>query len=123
MDQTEAKLLAVPLRVENPELIPARRYYDSAFFELEKEKLWPRVWQMACRLEEIPEVGDYVEYTIFEKSVVVVRTHSGVKAFHNVCRHRGMRLVEGSGTCHSSSRDIVARIACSFSAHAPQVAR
>jgi carnitine monooxygenase subunit len=54
---------------------------------------------MACRLEAIPEVGDYVEYRIFEKTIVIVRTATGVNAFHNICRHRGMRLVEGSGNC------------------------
>jgi carnitine monooxygenase subunit len=89
------------MKVANPEMIPARRYFEPSFFELEKKKLWPHVWQMACRLEEIPEIGDYVEYTIFEKSIIVLRTKSGVKAFHNVCRHRGMRLVDGPGNCKS----------------------
>lgn len=88
-----------PLKVTNPELIPAGRYFDPSFFELEKQKLWMRTWQMACRLEEIPEVGDYTEYRIFEKTVLIVRTKTGVKAFHNVCRHRGMRLLEGHGNC------------------------
>jgi phenylpropionate dioxygenase-like ring-hydroxylating dioxygenase large terminal subunit len=103
MDRDEAgrALQSVPLRVADPELIPARRYYDSGFFELEKHKLWSRVWQMACRLEEIPDVGDYVEYRLFEKTIVVVRTANGIKAYHNVCRHRGMRLVEGRGNCRS----------------------
>ncbi|MCB2078336.1 MAG: aromatic ring-hydroxylating dioxygenase subunit alpha [Novosphingobium sp.] len=89
----------VPFRVENPELIPAQRYYDPEFFELEREHLWSRVWQMACRLEEIPSVGDYVEYTILDKSVIIVRTKDGVKAFHNACRHRGVRLANGPGNC------------------------
>ncbi len=95
-------LKSVPLRITNPELIPAKRYYDQEFFDLEKEKLWPHVWQMACRLEEIPNVGDYVEYTILEKSVIVVHTKSGVKAFHNACRHRGVRLATGPGNCKTS---------------------
>jgi carnitine monooxygenase subunit len=92
----------VPHRVTNPELIPAERYYDEAFFKLENEKLWPHVWQMACRLEEIPEVGDYVEYTILAKSVIIVRTKTGVKAFHNACRHRGVRLATGPGNCKTT---------------------
>ncbi|MFT4027003.1 MAG: aromatic ring-hydroxylating dioxygenase subunit alpha [Novosphingobium sp.] len=83
--------------VRDPRLIPAKRYYDPAFFELEKAKLWPRAWQMACRLEVIPEVGDFVEYTIFEKSVLIVRTKAGIRVYHNVCRHRGMKLAEGAG--------------------------
>ena len=89
----------VPFRVTDPEMIPAERYYDPEFFELEKRHLWPHVWQMACRLEEIPEVGDYVEYTILDKSVIVVRGHDGVKAYHNACRHRGVRLANGPGNC------------------------
>ncbi|MBV1687916.1 aromatic ring-hydroxylating dioxygenase subunit alpha [Novosphingobium sp. G106] len=96
---TEELLDAVPFRVTNPELIPAERYYDPHFFELEKEKLWPHVWQMACRLEEIPEIGDYVEYTNLGKSVLVVRTKNGVKALHNACRHRGVKLATGAGNC------------------------
>ncbi|MBV9996122.1 MAG: Rieske 2Fe-2S domain-containing protein, partial [Caulobacteraceae bacterium] len=80
----------VPFAVTNPEQIPVKRYYDEAFYKLECERLWPRVWQMACRLEEIPNVGDFVEYKILDKSVLVVRTEGGIKAFHNVCRHRGM---------------------------------
>jgi len=89
----------VPHKVTNPERIPTERYFSEEFFKLENEHLWPKVWQMACRLEEIPEVGDYVEYQILDKSVFVVRTRSGVKAFHNHCRHRGMQLLTGSGNC------------------------
>ena len=90
----------VPFKVTHPERIPAQRYYDEAFFRLENERFWPRVWQLACRLEEIAEVGDWVEYEILEKSVLVVRTGAGetdVKAFHNVCRHRGVKLGTGHG--------------------------
>jgi carnitine monooxygenase subunit len=94
-------LQPVPFAVTDPEMIPVERYYDEAFFQLEKEKLWPHVWQMACRLEEIPEIGDYVEYSILEKSVIVVRTKVGVKAFHNACRHRGVRLATGPGNCRT----------------------
>jgi carnitine monooxygenase subunit len=83
----------VPLQITDPERIPTRRYYDEQFYKLECERLWPHVWQMACRLEQIPNVGDWVEYTILDKSVIVVRASDGVKAFHNACRHRGVPLV------------------------------
>ena len=103
MDQiTNIPRLDTPFPVEDPQLIPSRRYYDEAFFRAEAEHLWPHVWQMACRLEEIPEIGDYVEYKILSQSVIVVRTKSGVKAFHNACRHRGVRLVGGQGNCKTS---------------------
>ena len=57
--------------------------------------------QLAARLDSIPEVGDWIEYNIFEKSVLVVHTRNGVKAFHNACRHRGnavCRAEEGHAT-------------------------
>ncbi len=89
----------VPHRVTNPRRIPSGRYYDPDFFRLERERLWPRVWQMACRLEEIPEIGDWVEYRLLDKSVIVVRTRDAVKAFHNACRHRGVQFASGQGNC------------------------
>jgi nitrite reductase/ring-hydroxylating ferredoxin subunit len=92
----------VPFRITNPERIAAQRYYDEAFYKLECERLWPHVWQMACRLEQIPKVGDWIEYKILERSVIVVRTRSGVKAFHNACRHRGVELASGGhGNCEA----------------------
>jgi nitrite reductase/ring-hydroxylating ferredoxin subunit len=101
-EDINAALDPVPFAVTDPEMIPVERYYDEAFFKLENEKLWPHVWQMACRLEEIPEVGDYVEYSILEKSVIIVRTKTGVKALHNACRHRGVRLATGPGNCKTT---------------------
>jgi phenylpropionate dioxygenase-like ring-hydroxylating dioxygenase large terminal subunit len=78
------------------------RYFDPAFYRLEAEQLWPRVWQMACRLEEIPDAGDFVEYEILDQSVVVVRADATrVLAFQNACRHRGVRVVQGRGTAES----------------------
>lgn len=69
------------------------RYTSREFFELEKEKLWTKVWQWACRVEDIPEPGDYFVYEITDKSVIVVRTESGeIKAYPNACLHRGTEL-------------------------------
>ena len=100
-NSTENIMNNIPFRVVDPERIPAKRYHDEEFFKLEQERLWPHVWQMACRLEEIPEIGDYAEYRILDKSVIVVRTATEVKAFHNACRHRGVELASGSGNCKS----------------------
>jgi Rieske 2Fe-2S family protein len=89
---------SVPYAVDNPTQIPARRYYDQAFYDLECKNLWSRVWQMACRLEEIPKMGDYVEYQILDQSVIVVRVDdTRVKGYYNACRHRGRRLVSDRG--------------------------
>lgn len=92
---------SVPFKISDPEKIPTQRYFDEDFYKLECEKLWPHVWQMACRLEQIQNVGDWIEYSNLGKSVIVTRTKDGVRAFHNACRHRGVPLVaEGShGNC------------------------
>jgi phenylpropionate dioxygenase-like ring-hydroxylating dioxygenase large terminal subunit len=94
--------LPVPWAVERPDRIPKQRYFDPEFFAMETELFWPRVWQMACRLEEIPEPGDFVEYEILDQSIIVVRTRDReVKAYYNACRHRAVKLVEGPGHCAS----------------------
>jgi phenylpropionate dioxygenase-like ring-hydroxylating dioxygenase large terminal subunit len=83
-----------------PDRVPKARYIDPDFFALEADRLWPRVWQMATRLEQIPNPGDYVVYEILDQSVIVVRGHDGeVRALQNACRHRGVQVVEGAGTC------------------------
>lgn len=94
------------LQLENPyqgtlTSVPVERYRSRAFHELEMQKLWPRVWQMACREEEIPDVGDYTVYEVGHFSILVVRTRDGIRAHHNVCRHRGRRLCSDDG--HAAS--------------------
>ena len=92
--------LSVPYAMELADRAPKERYYDPDFFQLEAEQLWPRVWQMACRLEEIPDPGDYVTYEILDQSVIVLRGDDmEVRAFQNTCRHRGVRLVSDRGNC------------------------
>src|ERR1700758_3240984 len=77
--------------------VPAEDF-SPEFMRAEEKYLWPSVWQLACRLEEIPQVGDYVTYDIVDDSIIVVRSGpEAVKAFHNVCPHRGRALTEGCG--------------------------
>ncbi|HEY1738628.1 MAG TPA: aromatic ring-hydroxylating dioxygenase subunit alpha [Acidimicrobiia bacterium] len=88
--------------IDVPDRIPKQRYYDREFFDLEAEQLWPRVWQMACRLEEIPHAHDFVTYEILDQSVIVLRDADlGVRAFQNSCRHRGVRLADSRGACEA----------------------
>jgi phenylpropionate dioxygenase-like ring-hydroxylating dioxygenase large terminal subunit len=90
---------SVPFGVTDRAFLAPQRYYDRDFFDLENEKLWPHVWQMACRLDEIPKVGDFVEYRIAHYGIFVVRASSTeVKAYQNSCRHRGTALASGCGT-------------------------
>ncbi len=89
----------IPFGIDRPDRIPVQRYFDPEFYALEKEHLWSRVWQMACRLEEIPNPGDYSVYNIFDQSVIVTRVDGEtVKAYHNACRHRGVQIVQDRGS-------------------------
>jgi phenylpropionate dioxygenase-like ring-hydroxylating dioxygenase large terminal subunit len=83
---------------ETPVMIPTTAYLSEDYARAERDKLWRKVWQMACREEEIPNVGDYVTYDILDDSIIVVRTAADkISAYHNVCQHRGRRLTEGCG--------------------------
>jgi phenylpropionate dioxygenase-like ring-hydroxylating dioxygenase large terminal subunit len=78
--------------------VPVDRYTSAAFHQVEVDTVWTKVWQMACREEDIPEVGDHITYDIVGRSILVVRSEPDViKAFHNVCLHRGRRLREKAG--------------------------
>jgi len=80
--------------------IATERYTSAAFAAREADRLWKRVWQMACRAEDIPDPGDYVEYAVGDQSFLVVRGDDGaIRAFANVCRHRGNTLRTGAGHC------------------------
>jgi hypothetical protein len=70
--------------------LPFARYNDPAFHELEMERLWPNVWQWACREEHIPAPGDRYVYDVGHHSVLVVRgADDRIRAFVNSCPHRG----------------------------------
>jgi phenylpropionate dioxygenase-like ring-hydroxylating dioxygenase large terminal subunit len=69
------------------------RYYSVEFYRVEIERMWTRTWQIACRLEEIPKVGDHVIYEIADKSLIVIRSGPAeIEAVHNVCLHRARIL-------------------------------
>jgi phenylpropionate dioxygenase-like ring-hydroxylating dioxygenase large terminal subunit len=81
--------------------VPVERYVSRALHDLEVERLWKRVWQMACREEDLPAVGDHVVYEIASLSVLVVRSAPDtIRAYHNACLHRGRLLKERDGSCN-----------------------
>ncbi len=76
------------------DLIPAERYTSKEFMTLEWERLWTKTWLMACRESDIPQPGDFVPFTIGKETILIVRQwDDSVRAFYNVCRHRGSRIV------------------------------
>ncbi|WP_293003162.1 aromatic ring-hydroxylating dioxygenase subunit alpha [Mycobacterium sp.] len=84
---------------QQPTLVPADRYYSAEFARLEVERMWPKVWQIACTLDHVAEPGDYFEYRCGPLSVIIVRDSDGtLRAFQNVCRHRGNSLCAGAGS-------------------------
>jgi phenylpropionate dioxygenase-like ring-hydroxylating dioxygenase large terminal subunit len=84
--------------------VPIARYFDRGWFDKEVDHVWMRIWQMACREEDIPKVGDYQIYDVVGKSLIVVRTAPDkIKALYNSCLHRGRRLVTAAG-CRSEFR-------------------
>src|SRR5271170_2994945 len=86
------------------DFLPKEAYLSKEFQQLENQKLWPKVWQIACRLEEIPKVGDYVTYEIADESLIVIRTSAtAIKSFYNVCQHRGRRLKNPASSGNTSS--------------------
>jgi phenylpropionate dioxygenase-like ring-hydroxylating dioxygenase large terminal subunit len=79
-------------------LIPKDPYISPAFAALEQERLWPRVWQIACTVDHVAQPGDFFEYRAGWISVLVVRSDDGgLRAFQNVCRHRGNTICAGAG--------------------------
>jgi nitrite reductase/ring-hydroxylating ferredoxin subunit len=85
-----------------PRAIAYDRYIDAKYVDLEVAHIWKKQWQVACREEDIPKVGDRINYDIVDLSFVVVRTgETTFKAFWNSCRHRGRKLCEGKE--HGSS--------------------
>ena len=78
--------------------VSTERYTSAAFKALEDEKMWPNIWQFAAREEDLPDPGDTVVYDINDKSFLLIRQRDGsVRAFHNVCLHRGRKLKVKSG--------------------------
>jgi phenylpropionate dioxygenase-like ring-hydroxylating dioxygenase large terminal subunit len=78
-------------------------YVSPEYARAEGDKLWSKVWQHAGRVEEIPNVGDYLTYDIGPDSIVVVRAAPDtIKAYHNVCSHRGRRLIDAPAGAHSA---------------------
>lgn len=78
--------------------LPWSWYTDPAVLRLEQERIFRRAWQYVGRQDEVPEAGSFVAAQVGDVPVVVVRDDEGVlRAFLNVCRHRGSLVCEGSG--------------------------
>ncbi len=84
------------------------RYYTREFMEQEWQHLWPRVWLLAGVVSDIPDEGDYFTFAVGHEEFVIVRqANGGIKAFYNVCPHRGNRVC-------LNERGSVGKFTCTF---------
>lgn len=81
--------------------LPAWTYHSEELTDLEKELLFRRSWQVACHQSDVPDPGSFITFDILGDRAIVMRDKDGsIKAFHNLCRHRGSRvLAEKRGKC------------------------
>ncbi len=80
--------------------LPGWVYHDPEFFEAEKARVLRQSWQIVCHASDVAAPGDWHTLDYLGESIIVVRGDDGeCRAFTNVCRHRGSRLVDGSSGC------------------------
>lgn len=95
IEPPEVLLREYPPEFSGNREISADRYLSQEWHDLEVEHVWRKVWQMACRLEELANVGDHIVYEVATESLIVVRTGEGpteICAYINSCLHRGTQL-------------------------------
>ncbi len=80
--------------------LPAWTYNNAELLDLEYRRLILGTWQVVCHMNDLPELGNFTTLELMRDSILVMRGDDGeLRAFHNVCRHRGARLVDGPGQC------------------------
>ena len=84
--------------------LPGWAYHSPALLELEKEHVFRNHWQIAGHVSDVPNEGDYLTIDVVGERALIVRGKDGVvRGFHNMCRHRGCRVVADSqGTCKNA---------------------
>jgi phenylpropionate dioxygenase-like ring-hydroxylating dioxygenase large terminal subunit len=76
-----------------PQIFPPKTYFDPELAVREREQFWPKTWTSAGRTQDVQNIGDYFTYELGSESFLIVRTsEQEVKAFFNVCPHRGNRI-------------------------------
>jgi Rieske 2Fe-2S family protein len=85
--------------------LPTSWYRSEDIFKVEKDRIFCREWIGVCRAEELPRPGDHRVLDVLGESILLVRNREGeLRAFYNVCRHRGSRLCRGSHETVSAGR-------------------
>ena len=86
--------------------LPGWAYRSPALFDLERTDLFLTHWQVAGHVSDIPGPGDWLTFDLMGERALVIRGRDGVvRGFHNLCRHRGARVVDGArGQCKGAER-------------------
>ena len=85
---------ALASALERGDTLPARWYVDDGVFQAEKERIFHRTWQYVGHIGQVSSVGDFFTTQLGDLPVVIVRDAGGaIRAFANVCRHRGSEVV------------------------------
>jgi phenylpropionate dioxygenase-like ring-hydroxylating dioxygenase large terminal subunit len=80
--------------------LPAEAYFEESWLSKERTTLFANNWLYAGRAAELLEEGSYKTVTVGHNELLIVRDKQGnINALHNVCRHRGAQLVQGTGKC------------------------
>ena len=84
--------------------LPGWTYHSQALFEMERLEVLLNHWQIAGHVNDVPAPGDWVTFDFLDERALIIRGKDGqVRAFHNLCRHRGARVVDGeAGQCKSA---------------------
>jgi len=98
---------------------PTEAFLSREYLQAEKTLLWPKVWQMVERVEDFPDVGDWMTYNVADESIIVMRVADGnsaeaFRAFHNVCPHRGRQLISVPDGVHSVRGKNRTNFVCGF---------
>ncbi len=101
-------------QLPEPETHSVEAYISQEYARAERDKLWRKTWLQVGRVEELPEVGNYLTYDILDDSILIVRTAADtIKAYYNVCSHRGRRLIDTpKGAHHAHGKQL--KFVCGF---------
>ena len=80
-----------------PRSLPGRFYTDQTLFEHECKGVLQDGWHCVGRADALPNTGDFQAITLLNEPIIITRSGDQIRALSNVCRHRGMPLVEGTG--------------------------
>ncbi len=101
------RIFVEKLNFNNPEDrygLPGWTYFSPSLFEVEAEKLFRQHWQLVCHESDVANKGQFITFDLVNERALIIKGKDGIiRAFHNLCRHRGSRVVaEERGICKSA---------------------